>query len=227
MPAKRKIIEPHGVYFITITCHQWLPLIDLTNGYDLAYKWFDHLKTRDHDITGYVIMPNHIHTLIGFCNTGQSINTIVGNGKRFMGYGIIQRLKEQGQSSLLHRLSVAVQAKDRERNKKHEVWEDSFDWKECRTHKFMKQKIDYIHDNPCRGKWNLVNDITSYEHSSARFYLTGEQAAYPVTNYLEWTISTWQLCVAFNGESGTCLRIKKYTHTPRLTWEMTRTMSVD
>ena len=185
MPVKRMITEPDGVYFITITCHQWLPLIDQTNGYDLVYKWFDHLKGKGHYINGYVIMPNHLHVLIAFRNTGQSINTIVGNGKRFMAYEIIKRLEKQGETKLMHQLNLSVEAKDRERNKKHEVWEDSFDWKECRTHKFMKQKIDYMHDNPCRGKWNLVTDVTEYVHSSARFYLCGEQSVYPIMNYLE------------------------------------------
>ena len=185
MPVKRKITEPDGVYFITITCHQWLPLIELTNGYDLVYNWFDHLKCKGHYINGYVIMPNHLHALIAFRNTGQSINTIIGNGKRFIAYEIINRLKEQKEIKLLHQLNLSVEAKDRERNKKHEVWEDSFDWKECRTNKFMKQKLDYMHDNPCRGKWNLVTDVTEYKHSSAKSYLCGEQGIYPVMNYFE------------------------------------------
>jgi len=185
MPVKRMITEPDGVYFITITCHQWLPLIEQTNGYDLVYNWFDHLKGKGHYVNGYVIMPNHLHALIEFRNTGQSINTIVGNGKRFMAYEIIKRLEEKGETKLLHQLNLSVEAKDRERNKKHEVWEDSFDWKECRTHKFMKQKLDYMHDNPCRGKWNLVTDVTEYVHSSAKFYLCNEQGVYQVMNYLE------------------------------------------
>ena len=185
MPVKRKITEPDGVYFITITCHQWLPLIEQTNGYDLVYNWFDHLKGKGHYVNGYVIMPNHLHALIAFRNTGQSINTIVGNGKRFMAYEIIKRLEEKGETKLLHQLNLSVEAKDRERNKKHEVWEDSFDWKECRTHKFMKQKLDYMHDNPCRGKWNLVTDVTEYVHCSAKFYLCNEQGVYQVMNYLE------------------------------------------
>jgi REP element-mobilizing transposase RayT len=185
MPVKRKIIEPEGVYFITFTCHQWLPLIELTKGYDLIYNWFDHLKSKGHYITGYVIMPNHLHVLIAFRNTGQSINTIVGNGKRFMAYKIIKRLEKQREVKLLHQLNLAVEEKDRKRNKKHEIWEDSFDWKECRTHKFMKQKLDYMHDNPCRGKWNLVTDVTEYVHSSAKFYLCEEQGAYPILSYLE------------------------------------------
>lgn len=37
-------------------------------------------------IIGYVIMPNHIHVLIDFIKTHQTINTIIGNGKRFMAY---------------------------------------------------------------------------------------------------------------------------------------------
>lgn len=56
----------------------------------------------------------------------------------------------------------------------------------------MKQKLDYMpacpvgrHDNPCRGKWNLVTDVTTYPHSSAKFYLCGEQGFYSVLNYLE------------------------------------------
>ena len=95
MPVKRKITEPDGVYFITITCHQWLPLIEQTKGYDLVYNWFDHLKSKGPFVNGYVIMPNHLHALIAFRNTGQSINTIIGNGKRFIAYEIIKRLKDR------------------------------------------------------------------------------------------------------------------------------------
>lgn len=174
MPVKRQIIESDGVYFITFTCHQWLPLIKQTNGYDLVYNWFDYLKSKGHYINGFVIMPNHVHALIAFRNTGQVINTIVGNGKRFMAYEIIIRLKQQKEDKLLYQLHLSVEAKDLERNKKHEVWEDSFDWKECRTNKYMQQKLDYMHNNPCKGKWNLAFAPAAYEHSSARFYIAGE-----------------------------------------------------
>ena len=57
-------------------------------------------------------MPNHVHALIAFRNTGQSINTIVGNGKRFIAYEIINRLKELKEEKLLHQLHLSVEAKD-------------------------------------------------------------------------------------------------------------------
>ncbi|HMT75962.1 MAG TPA: hypothetical protein PKA77_17950, partial [Chitinophagaceae bacterium] len=185
MPVKRLISEPDGVYFITITCHQWRPLIQITKSYDAVYSWFDHLKGKGHFITGYVIMPNHIHALIAFRNTGQAINTIIGNGKRFIAYEIVKRLKEQQEDKLLHQLHLSVEAKDKERNKRHEIWEDSFDWKECRTNAYMLQKLNYMHDNPCKGKWNLAAAPLDYEHSSARFYIVGAHASYRVLNYCE------------------------------------------
>ncbi|MGZ8559404.1 MAG: hypothetical protein ACXWWC_13760 [Chitinophagaceae bacterium] len=37
-----------------------------------------------------------------------------------------------------------------------------------------------MHNNPCAGKWKLAEDITKYEHSSARYYITGKHAAYEV-----------------------------------------------
>lgn len=183
MPVKREIPETEGVYFITFTNYRWKPLIDLTNSYDLVYKWFVYLQQQGHYIVGYVIMPNHLHVIIAFRNCNKSLNNIVGNGKRFLAYGIIKRLEGMSNKQILQHLSDAVSDKEKERNKKHEVWEPSFDWKECRTNAFILQKLDYMHDNPCRGKWNLVNAPYEYSHSSARFYIANEHAAFEVFNY--------------------------------------------
>jgi ribosomal protein S7 len=40
-------------------------------------------------------MPNHLQVLIDFATSAKSINKIVSNGKRFMAYTIVERLKEQ------------------------------------------------------------------------------------------------------------------------------------
>ncbi len=73
-----------------------MQLIELSDSYDLLYKWFDHLKGKGHKINGYVIMPNHVHVLISFINTNQSINTIVGNGKRFIAIRYYKTAAKQG-----------------------------------------------------------------------------------------------------------------------------------
>ena len=123
----------------------------------------------------------------------KSINKIIGDGKRFIAYEIINRLEQRKLNHILEKLTVAVKGIDRKRGKKHEVWEESFDWKFCETEKFANQKLVYMHNNPCSGKWKLVMDATKYEHSSARFYITGKHAAYEVTN-IEELIIKWLNC---------------------------------
>ena len=191
MSVRIEITEYDGIYFITITCSRWLHLFELANGYEEVYKWFDHLKSKGHYIVGYVIMPNHIHALIGFRNTqGVSINSIGGEGKRFMSYGIVKRLKDKNEHEVLAGLSTQVNDTDRKRGKLHVVFEPSFDWKECRSNKFIDQKLEYIHANPCHEVWNLVKEEYEYKHSSAKYYQTGEQGVYIITNYAELETST-------------------------------------
>ena len=185
MSVRKAIAEKDGIYFITFTCKNLLPLFELTNSYDAIYKWFDYLKASGHYITGYVILPNHLHVLIGFKALTQTINTVVSNGKRFIAYEIVKRLEGQNNTAILKTLSVAVIDSDRKRGKLHQVFENSFDAKECRREEFIKQKLSYMHGNPCKGIWNLARSPSDYLHSSALFYDTGKHSTYEVTNYKE------------------------------------------
>ena len=128
--------------------------------------------------------------MISFSKTEKSINKIIGDGKRFMAYDIIKRLDKKELKPILEKLEKAVSGTDKKRGKKHEVWEESFDWKFCETEKFANQKLVYMHNNPCAGKWKLVVDATKYEHSSARFYISAKHAAYRVKN-IEELIIEW------------------------------------
>ncbi len=61
----------------------------------------------------------------------------------------------------------------------------SFDAKPIFTKSFLKQKIDYIHNNPVKGKWRLTDDFIRYEHSSASFYETGVSFHFKPVHYLD------------------------------------------
>jgi REP element-mobilizing transposase RayT len=120
-------------------------------------------------------MPNHLHVLIEFLPSSKSINTIVSNGKRFMAYKIIERLKEQNNAAILLQLSDAVSSSDKAKGEIHQVFERSFDWKEITSQHFYLQKLSYLHNNPCSGVWKLAESPADYIHSSAKYYLTVEQ----------------------------------------------------
>jgi hypothetical protein len=184
MPVRKAITEKDGVYYITFTCINWLPLFKLCTAYDAVYKWFNYLKTQQHYIIGYIIMPSHVHAIVAFSNSGKTINSIISNGKRFIAYDLINKLKEQNQNLILQELNSALNNTERKEGKLHNVFEASFDWKECRTEKFIQQKLDYIHYNPCKGN-KLVERPEQYIHSSAKFYIEGEQGIYSVTSFMQ------------------------------------------
>jgi REP element-mobilizing transposase RayT len=161
------------MYFCTFTCYDWLHLFEITDGYGLVYKWFDVLKANGYYAIAYVIMPNHIHLILYFPETGYNLNKIIGNGKRFIAYGIIDRLKAMQKNELLDYLASEVTAREKKKDQLHKVFIDSFDAKGIYTEKFFNQKLNYIHLNPVRGKWQLVEDYTEYEHSSASYYERG------------------------------------------------------
>ena len=182
MTVRRRIYETGGVYFITLTCARWLPLFELTQGYDTVYQWFDYLKKKGNCIVAYVIMKNHLHVMIAF-KYGSNINLMVGNGKRFMAYSLVKKLQQKDCLDILHQLQKWGNPKQLLQGKRHEVFEPSFDKKECRTTNFMAAKVSYIHNNPCKAR--LVSKPEDYLHSSADYYFTGIQGFYPVVTYME------------------------------------------
>ncbi len=195
MSIKKQIPDLYGTYYLRITCHSWLPIFDIVRSYGTVYNWFDYLKKNHHFINGYVIMPNHFYALISFSNTGKNINGILGNGKRFMAYDIVEKLKSSNNELIVKQLFDAVNASDKKRGKLLEVLESSFDIKECFTEKFIRQKLNYIHFNPCAGKWNLADCPENYIQSSAKYYGTGVQGIYTVDNIMQMLDIDLSKCV--------------------------------
>ena len=95
-----------------------------------------------------------------------------------MAYEIVERLKKRKKTEILLQLSEAVITSDRDKGKIHQVFEKSFDCKEITSHHFFMQKLSYIHNNSCSGVWDLVKNPVDYEHSSAKFYISGEHGVY-------------------------------------------------
>jgi REP element-mobilizing transposase RayT len=174
MSIKLNQSEGAKTYFCTFTCKHWLHLFEIATLYDEIYKWFNILVDKGNEIEGFVIMPNHLHLLI-FVNETENINILLANGKRFLAYKIIERLELQQEYEILNQLERAVTAKEKQRKKKHRVFEVSSDIKPCYTEKFLLQKLNYIHNNPITAKWKLAKFPEEYFHSSASFYILNKE----------------------------------------------------
>lgn len=188
--------NPHSfetdIYFVTFTIYKWMHLFAEMECFDVVYKWFDAMKDDGHDVLGYVIMPNHVHVLIGYERSKRSINTVVGSGKRFMAYEIVNRLQHANEEKVLKKLAEGVNASDRKRGQLHEVFEGKTDILRCYSYKFVAQKLNYIHSNPMSKKWALVSEASEYVHSSAGFYLKGVQGSYNVVDVNKWICEKWK-----------------------------------
>jgi REP element-mobilizing transposase RayT len=173
------------IYFCTFTCCNWLPLFGITESYDEVFKWFTIAHEKKFRICVFVIMPNHLHFILATPFRNSSLNTLVSNGKRFLAYRIVDKLKAQGCSYILKQLETAVTPSDRRRGKLHQVFKPSFDARVIPDEKIFFQKMEYIHHNPVKGKWNLANDFGLYPYSSAAFYESGKTYPFPITHYSE------------------------------------------
>ena len=100
-----------------------------------------------------------------------------------MAYELITRLKIKNETKILKFLEDEVTTSDRRRGKLHQVFRVSFDAKELYNERLILQKLDYMHRNPVTGKWHLAEDFADYHHSSAKYYETGVQGIYHVTDY--------------------------------------------
>ncbi|WP_462251141.1 transposase [Ferruginibacter sp.] len=111
MAIRYKHSDIYSMYFCTFTCCNWINLFEISNTYDAVYTWFKVLKDKYNcDVVAYVIMPNHVHCILYFKDTGFDLNKIISNGKRFMAYEIITQLKDKGATDVLKTLSDALTA---------------------------------------------------------------------------------------------------------------------
>ena len=146
MSVKFSQSEKFQMYYCTFTCVDWLPLFELVDFYEEIYHWFDLTGKSGNDIVGFVIMPNHLHILIHVKE--QSINKILSNGKRFMAYEIVKRLKDSKNTDILNSLASKVTAKERERKKMHRVFENFFRYKTMLYKEFLSSKIKLYSQQP-------------------------------------------------------------------------------
>lgn len=136
--------KANEIYFITFTILNWEKIFINDIARELVYKWFRYMEDRYHNkIHGYVIMPNHIHLLLYISDKSPRLSTLIFNAKRFLAYGL------------------------------HCLFEPRYDSLMIQSRKFFLEKLNYIHNNPCREYWQLADRPEDYRYSSASNYTLG------------------------------------------------------
>ena len=165
MSEYRKTYEG-GLFFITLTVVGWIDVFTRKEYADIIVQNLEFCqKEKDLAIFAYVIMPSHIHLIVRR-NEGL-LSDWLRDFKSYTAKQIIKEIENGGFESrrewLLHLFKY--HAKFQAQNSKYMFWQKSNHPTDLFTEKAIKQKIDYIHQNPVAA--NLVTEESYYHYSSA------------------------------------------------------------
>ncbi|MEO5569669.1 MAG: transposase [Bacteroidia bacterium] len=155
----------NNIYFFTATIQGWKHLLNKDEYKDIIIDSLKYLSDEELvRVYAFVIMPNHIHLIWEMMGI---------NGKemphasfmKFTSHQFLEKLRKENPVLLL---DYSVESDSR----KHRFWDRDALTIELYSDKVFEQKFDYIHNNPCAGKWNLADEPVNYKYSSAKFYET-------------------------------------------------------
>lgn len=157
----------HHVQFITITCLNWLAVLQNNHHKQIITDALQNRITRQQvTVYAFVIMPNHLH-IIWQLHDGMIREDFQRDFLKFTARAILRfmRLNNDPMIELLK-----VKASDRY----YQVWERNSLSIDIYSEKVLLQKLNYLHNNPVQVKWKLAELPEDYTCSSVSFYETGD-----------------------------------------------------
>jgi REP-associated tyrosine transposase len=169
---KRLKIKGQALVFITTTVNNRSPVFHDDRYSEIVMSQLkETLIHFDVSIIGFVLMPSHLHMLLGF----KEIELL---SKFMQSFKILSSKKIK--SVLFHdtikRLSV---------NGKFQFWAHRFDDLIIVSEHQFKIKLNYIHNNPVKA--GLVGNVTDWNYSSASDWLTDVGGKIKIDKDFEWT----------------------------------------
>ena len=175
MPV-RPNFNPDYLYFVTTTAEKHIHIFKRESIIRIMLDSLHFLRTSKRMVLFvFVIMPNHIH-LIGRFSKEHTLSDVMRDFKRHTARQIIRQLMAEEKTEKLGLL----QSLNQDNRQEYKVWEDGYDARDVFSQDFLSQKMEYIHFNPCRPKWNLAGTPEEYPWSSARYYVLDKPSVIPV-----------------------------------------------
>ena len=163
MRSRYKVLDKEGIYFVTSSTIDWIPIFQEENYAEILIEVFKfYQNTKNLKIYSYVILDNHFHLIV----SAPDLSNIMRSLKRYSASKIIAELKQGKKKEILDKLHS--KKKGYKMNSSYQLWQEGFHPQLISNLNIMRQKIDYIHNNPIRRK--LVEDPCEWKYSSALDY---------------------------------------------------------
>jgi len=171
--TRYKIKQNHIPYFQTATIVGWLPIFTRPETVQILLDSFQWLReNRQFELYGYVILENHLH----FISSSPEHSKAIQMFKSYTARKIIDYLLEKNVQMILQQLSY-YKLKHKVQSR-YQLWQEGSHSKEIINSDMMRQKLDYIHNNPV--KRGYVSQPEHWRYSSASNY-AGQERLIEVT----------------------------------------------
>ncbi len=174
MSRNYKFHNPNSLYFIRFAVVGWLDVFIRNEYKDLFIESLVYYqKEKGLEIHAWCIMTSHIH-LVFRSIKGQKPELLIGDLKRFTSKSIVKAIQENPKESRKEFLLDFFRNEgEKSPNVTHyQFWRHDNKPIELWSNKVIKQKIDYVHNNPVEA--GLVYKAEDYVYSSATDY-TGQK----------------------------------------------------
>ncbi len=165
MRTRYRVIEEEGLYFITSTTVEWLPVFTSKPYFEILMESFSFCrKHKTMKLYAFFIIDNHFHCIL----SGPNLQASIADLKRFTAKGILEQLRVDGKEWLLNQF--AFFKKQHKNRSAHQVWQEGYHPEWVTSEEMLREKVDYIHYNPV--KRGMVTMPEHWLYSSAKSFLS-------------------------------------------------------
>jgi REP element-mobilizing transposase RayT len=166
MRSRYGIRESEAAHFVTATIVEWLPVLSSDGCCQVIVRSLLHC--REHKalkIHAWVILDNHFHAIL----SGPDLAKTIRDLKRFTARELLAQLKAENGEWLLNQLTFFRAA--HKTLSEHQVWQEGVHPQAIEGDEMMRQKLDYLHNNPVKRGWVAAPE--HWRYSSAHEWLPG------------------------------------------------------
>jgi len=172
MSVKYKTGDDQLPHFITFSVVEWIDALTRNEYKEIIMESLNYcIAEKGMKLNAWIIMTNHVH-LIMSARPGFMISNILRDLKKFTSKQIVKAIKENPKESrkgwMYYMFNRA--GKRNSNNKDFQFWQQDNHPVELSTAVMLKQRLDYLHENPVRG--GIVYEPKDYVYSSAVDYYT-------------------------------------------------------
>jgi REP element-mobilizing transposase RayT len=161
--SRYKITDPELPHFITCTVLNWIPVFTRPATVEILLDSLRHLKAEGLKVYAYVILENHLHLVV----QSKQLDVDMRRFKPFTARQLINYLNANYVKQILEQLAFYKKAHKNDRA--YQFWQEGVHPELIQNDVVMRQKIEYIHENPV--KRGYVDLPEHWRYSSARNYL--------------------------------------------------------